>query len=278
MTLPDSTFVITKGNTPNSSLTVRTRDSTANTEVKYINYFLVTVPGEITIQETPAIPTTLMWDFRNGNMAEQTYSDLAFTVHSGGISNDANGIQSTASNTEIRLYNTNNLLYNTLTNGGFLRDVKINIEIETPGDYIMPFVFRGYHQDGVDPFKTVLASMVFYNESTSFAMLRGPDTSDYQFLFDWSTTQFTREDWGSLTKWSWSLVSDPEPDSNEVDTYNIYRNDILVQSGQTKPYPAKNASNAEVGMYFPNDPGAYLEIKLPIIGGRINYFSLEKTS
>ena len=49
MTLPDSTFVITKGSTPNSSLTVRTRDSTANTEVKYINYFLVTVPGEITI-------------------------------------------------------------------------------------------------------------------------------------------------------------------------------------------------------------------------------------
>jgi hypothetical protein len=46
---PDSTFVITKDNTPNSSLTVRTRNSSANTEVRYINYFLVTVPGEMTI-------------------------------------------------------------------------------------------------------------------------------------------------------------------------------------------------------------------------------------
>lgn len=49
MTIPDSTFVITKGNTPNSSLTVRTRASSANTEVRYINYFLVTVPGQMTM-------------------------------------------------------------------------------------------------------------------------------------------------------------------------------------------------------------------------------------
>ena len=49
MTLPDSTFVITKGSTANSALTVRTRASSSNTEVRYINYFLVTIPGEITI-------------------------------------------------------------------------------------------------------------------------------------------------------------------------------------------------------------------------------------
>jgi len=48
---PDSTFVISKGNTPNSSLTVKNRNSSANTEVRYINYFLVTIPGEITISE-----------------------------------------------------------------------------------------------------------------------------------------------------------------------------------------------------------------------------------
>jgi len=48
--IPDSTIVITKDNSqPNSALTVRTRASTANTQVRYVNYFVVTVPGEITL-------------------------------------------------------------------------------------------------------------------------------------------------------------------------------------------------------------------------------------
>lgn len=48
--IPDSTIVITKDNSkPNSSMTVRTRTSTANTHTRYIRYFVVTVPGEITL-------------------------------------------------------------------------------------------------------------------------------------------------------------------------------------------------------------------------------------
>lgn len=48
--LPESTIVITKDiNKPNSSMTVRTRASNANTKVSYVNYFVVTVPGEITM-------------------------------------------------------------------------------------------------------------------------------------------------------------------------------------------------------------------------------------
>ena len=50
MPLSDSTFVISKnGSGPESSLTVRTKSSSAKTSVKYINYQLVTIPGTFTI-------------------------------------------------------------------------------------------------------------------------------------------------------------------------------------------------------------------------------------
>ena len=50
MPLSDSMFVISKSaSRPNSSLTVRTKSSSANASVKYINYQLVTIPGTFTI-------------------------------------------------------------------------------------------------------------------------------------------------------------------------------------------------------------------------------------
>lgn len=51
MPLSDSTFVIRKNSSGpnNSSLTVRTKNSSAKTSVKYINYQLVTIPGTFTI-------------------------------------------------------------------------------------------------------------------------------------------------------------------------------------------------------------------------------------
>ena len=51
MPLSDSTFVISKNSSGlnNSSLTVRTKSSSAKTSVKYINYQLVTIPGTFTI-------------------------------------------------------------------------------------------------------------------------------------------------------------------------------------------------------------------------------------
>jgi hypothetical protein len=48
--LPDSTIIVSKNSSkPNSSLTVRNKGSSAITQVKYINYQMVTVPGSFTI-------------------------------------------------------------------------------------------------------------------------------------------------------------------------------------------------------------------------------------
>lgn len=53
MTLPDSTIKISKDSTQQnpSSLTVRSKSTRPGnlTQVKYINYLLVTIPGEITL-------------------------------------------------------------------------------------------------------------------------------------------------------------------------------------------------------------------------------------
>lgn len=51
-TIPDSTFMITKtAERPNSAMSVRAKDATAaaSTTVRYENFFVVTVPGSISV-------------------------------------------------------------------------------------------------------------------------------------------------------------------------------------------------------------------------------------
>ena len=216
------------------------------------------------------MPTVLMWDFSNGNLGELTYDELVWTVHSGSITHDDTGIVSTYSYTYLRLYNTNNLLYDTLTNGEFLRDVKINIKLEavTNGSNLAEvFLFAG--KDGVTPYNTTFAFQ-FYNTGTSSQLLRSPEV--YPFLSNYNTQQYTRDFWALNNKWSWSLESQQEPDGNDSDIWKFYVNDTIVSQGNTYTH----VQPSEVGMYFPNDSGAHLEIRMYHPNQRIEYISFEK--
>ena len=236
------------------------------------------------IPQSVSMMPRLMWDFSNGNLEESSFSGLAWSVHQGSITSDAHGIIKTNSNSyaALRLYNTDNVLYDILTNGQFLRDVRITIKMSMPSvtSQAMTFVFKGRDVENASNSFGVLQ---FYGDSTTFQMYR--EKEPHMFLFNDSKSDYSREDWEQMTTWSWSLLSDQEDDGNVTDRYAIHRNGVLIRSdndndsGNTVVRADLNVPESEVGMHFCNNGSveAYLEIKMGYaVGQKIEYISIEK--